>query len=176
MGIRNYLIEGVSGSGKTAVASELERRGYHVVHGDRVLSYQGDPRTGEPVSAPPQLTERQQVEFIHSHHIWDVAKVTSVVADQSHPIAFFCGGSRNFDRFIDLFDAAFVLDIDLATLNRRLDGRPDEWGAKPDERALILRLHATKQDHPPNAIRIDATAPLAQVVDAILSHCSGSNP
>jgi predicted ATPase len=28
MGVRNYLIEGVSGTGKTTVAEELQRRGY----------------------------------------------------------------------------------------------------------------------------------------------------
>ena len=43
MGIKNYLIEGVSGTGKTTVAEELQRRGYHVIHGDRELSYLGDP-------------------------------------------------------------------------------------------------------------------------------------
>ncbi|MDW9477139.1 hypothetical protein GOA69_33865, partial [Sinorhizobium meliloti] len=46
MGIKNYLIEGDSGTGKTSVGTELERRGYHVVHGDRVLAYVGDPETG----------------------------------------------------------------------------------------------------------------------------------
>jgi len=39
MGIRNYLIEGVSGTGKTAVCRELRRRGYHAVNGDRALAY-----------------------------------------------------------------------------------------------------------------------------------------
>ncbi|MDF2837716.1 MAG: hypothetical protein K0Q63_3356, partial [Paenibacillus sp.] len=29
MGIRNYLIGGVSGAGKTTVCKELQRRGYH---------------------------------------------------------------------------------------------------------------------------------------------------
>jgi hypothetical protein len=43
------LIEGVCGSGKPTVAEELQRRGYHVIHGDRDLSYLGDPRTGEPL-------------------------------------------------------------------------------------------------------------------------------
>jgi len=38
MGIKNYLIEGGSGTGKTSGATELERRGYHVIHGDRVLA------------------------------------------------------------------------------------------------------------------------------------------
>ena len=49
VGVRNYLVEGVSTAGKTTVATELERRGHHVVHGDRVLAYQGDPVTGAPL-------------------------------------------------------------------------------------------------------------------------------
>lgn len=53
MGVRNYLIEGVSGSGKTTVAEELQRRGYHVIHGDRQFAYYGDPESGEPVDCPP---------------------------------------------------------------------------------------------------------------------------
>ena len=54
MGRRNYLIEGVSGTGKTAVCTELERRGYQAIHGDRELVYRGDPETGLPtgMSAP----------------------------------------------------------------------------------------------------------------------------
>ena len=48
MGVRNYLIEGVSGTGKTAVCTELQRRGYQAIHGDRELAYQGDPETGTP--------------------------------------------------------------------------------------------------------------------------------
>ena len=49
MGVRNFPIEGVSGSGKTSVCTELERRGYQAIHGDRVLAFVGDPETGDPV-------------------------------------------------------------------------------------------------------------------------------
>jgi thymidylate kinase len=165
MGVRNYLIEGVSGTGKTAVCEELRRRGYHAIHGDRELAYQGDPETGEPLDGFVR-------ERAHEHHIWDVDKVRSLVADQRNAISFFCGGSRNFPRFIDLFDGVFVLDVDLDTLNRRLAGRPeDEWGGRSSERELIARLHATKEDVPKNAVSIDATAPIARVVDEILSKC-----
>jgi predicted ATPase len=31
MGIRNYLIEGLSATGKTSVCNELQRRGYHAI-------------------------------------------------------------------------------------------------------------------------------------------------
>jgi len=55
---------------------------------------------------------------------------------------FCCGGSRNFSKFIHLFDGVFVLDVDLPTLHRRLDERPeDEWAAEcrpsPERRAHI---------------------------------------
>ncbi|MBX9694717.1 MAG: nucleoside kinase [Cyanobacteria bacterium] len=158
MGIRNYLIEGVSCAGKTSVCSELQRRGYHAIHGDRELAYQGDPETGEPTDG-----------FTHEHHIWYVDKVKAVIADQNEAVTFFCGGSRNFSKFIDLFDGVFVLDVDRDTLNRRLDARPEnEWGGRQAERELIVRLHQSKEDIPKDGIVIDATESLECVVDEIL--------
>ena len=172
MGIRNYLIEGVSGTGKTSVATELQRRGYHVVHGDRELAYRGDPRTGAPLDAGTFQQNSADVAFAHEHHIWDVARVRTLTADTSHPVSFFCGGSRNFPQFIGLFDRVFVLDIDLDTLKERLAGRPeDEFGGRPVERKVLFRLHATKEDIPKNGTVIDASAPIAAVVDDILSRC-----
>lgn len=168
MGIRNYLIEGVSGTGKTSVATQLERRGYQVLHGDRVLAYRGDPETGAPLQLPRDAT----LAWRQAHHIWDVGKVRAAIADKSQPMTFFCGGSRNRQHFIDFFDKVFLLDVDAATLTDRLLDRPeDEFGGKPDERAFVLRLHETEEDIPQDGIRIDATTPLDQVVDTILLHC-----
>ena len=78
MGIRNYLIEGVSGTGKTSVCDELQRRGYYAIHGDRALAYQGDPSTGAPLDGRA-----------HEHHIWDIDRVKAlvVVIDATAPIA-----------------------------------------------------------------------------------------
>lgn len=165
MGRRNYLIEGLSGTGKTSVCDELQRRGHHAIHGDRELAYQGDPETGEPTEVGG-----------HEHHIWNVDKVKALVADRDEAATFFCGGSRNFSKFIDLFDGIFVLEVDLATLNRRLDERPDdEWGGgKPTERELIVRWHQTKQDVPENGVVIDVAVPIEHVVDEILRRCQPS--
>jgi len=160
MGKRNYLIEGVSGTGKSSVCRELRRRGYAAVDGDNELAYQGDPQTGEKTAG-----------FGHEHHIWDVEKVRRLAANEDDEATFFCGGSRNFKQFIDLFDEIFILDVDAETLNERLDNRPDnDTGKSKSERELILGLHATKEDVPSSGILLDATQPLASVVDEILSH------
>jgi broad-specificity NMP kinase len=157
VGIRNYLVEGVSGTGKTTVCRELRRRGYHAVNGDADLAYQGDPVTGEPTGGSR-----------HEHHVWRVARVRALAADRSEAVTYFCGGSRNVAQFLDVFDAVFVLAVDRPTLERRLDGRPvDEWGGRAEERELVLRLHATGEDTPEGTV-IDATAPIGTVVDEIL--------
>src|SRR5258706_10421755 len=155
MGVRNYLIEGVSGAGKTAVAEELQRRGFHVVHGDRELAYFGDPQTGEPLDGPAPEGVTDSLWWEYERWIWNVDKVRALVADRHHAQSFFCGGSRNSQHFIDLFDAVFVLDVDLHTLNLRVAPPPeDEFGGKPEERALIAHWHATKEGIPKDAVTI----------------------
>ncbi|MCY1664072.1 AAA family ATPase [Rhizobium sp. SL86] len=175
MGISNYLIEGVSGTGKTSVATELQRRGYHVIHGDRELASKGDPQTGEPLDEEAISRGRADFTFGHRHHVWPVEKVRALMADKSHAATFFCGGSRNSHQFIELFDAVFVLDVDRQTLRKRLENRPDdEFGGRPEERDFVLRLHESGQDLPRNGTVIDATLPLAELVDDILTRCGAA--
>lgn len=168
MGVRNILIDGMSGAGKTTVAEELERRGYHVVHGDRVLAYVGDPETGAVLSGPPAGVA-DPLAWSYAHWVWPVDKVLGLIADDEHPITFFCGGSQNSRHFVHLFDAVFILDIDAATLKGRLDRRPeDEFGGKPAEQDFLLRLYPTRAATLASGTRIDATAPVAQIADDIL--------
>lgn len=160
MAKRNYLIEGVSGTGKSAVCKEFRKRGHQAIDGDKELAYQGNPETGVKTDG-----------FTHENHIWDINKLTRIIEDKRIERTFFCGGSRNYPKFINLFDGVFVLDVDVATLRNRLDKRGiGEWGNKKSERDLILKLHKTKADIPRVGILIDATQPLEQVVDKIISH------
>jgi broad-specificity NMP kinase len=119
---------GVGGTGKTSVCKELQRRGYHAINGDRELAYQSDSETGKPTDG-----------LTHEHHIWHVDKVKALVANQHEAVTFFCGGSRNFSEFIDLFDGVFVLEVDLDTLNRRLGERPEMSGAENKRNGNSLR-------------------------------------
>src|SRR5712692_6757611 len=157
-GRESILIWGVSGTGSGC--QELRRRGDVAIDGERELAYQGDPTTGAKTEG-----------FGHEQHMWDGEKGRRLAANQDDEATFFCGGSRNFKQFLDLFDEIFILDVDAETLNERLDSRPDDdWGKRKSERELILRLHATKEDVPSSGIVLDATQPLVSVVDEILSH------
>lgn len=95
VGVRNFLIEGVSGSGKTAAAEELRRRGHQVIHGDRSFAYYGDPMTGEPLDWPTGLSEADTMAWGYRHWIWPLEQVRRLIADQSAAMTFFCGGSSN---------------------------------------------------------------------------------
>ncbi|MEE9379948.1 MAG: AAA family ATPase [Hyphomonadaceae bacterium] len=159
MGLKNYLIEGITCTGKSSVCKELKKRGYTAINGDTKLAYQGDPKTGEPTDG-----------YFHEHHIWDVKKVECLLNNKEEAI-FFCGGSRNFEHFIDRFDEVFVLDIDRKTLEKRLDARTKgQWGSRKEQRKLVLQLHETKEDIPVNGIIINAAEPLSDVVNTILKY------
>ena len=80
MGIRNYLIDGGSGTGKTTVCDELQRRGYQAIHGDREL--RREPQTGEGNAPERHLPPR-----------WDVAKVKALLADHDEAVTFFAGAA-----------------------------------------------------------------------------------
>lgn len=172
MGQTNYLIEGVSGTGKTALCDGLNARGYHAVHGDRVLACKGDPMTCRPVVEPEHASPADAAMWRHSHHIWDLSKVRHLAADRTMRATFFCGGARNHAQFLDLMDVAFILTVDEQTLTRRLSNRGcDEFGGHAWERDIVLLLHATEADLPATGVRIDATRPVAEIVDAILTVC-----
>ena len=175
MGIKNYLIEGISGTGKTTVAEELEKRGYHVTHGDRTLKLRGDPETGKPIQEPNHNNEKEKNEWRQKHHIWPIDKVKAIIDDKTFPISFFCGGSRNFDKFIPWLDGVFILEVDdINEIYRRLDERvardPTDFGGKPEEKEMVARTHATKESIPQMGITIDSTQPLNDVVDEILEN------
>jgi broad-specificity NMP kinase len=61
VGRRNHLVEGVSGTGKTSVCDELQRRGYHAIHGDRDLAYQAsgdDTPDGIVIDATARVVDK----------------------------------------------------------------------------------------------------------------------
>jgi hypothetical protein len=157
MAKRNYLVEGLSGAGKSSVYEELIRRGYKAISTDRAWKRPADPDTGLP-GGPIRYSES----------IWDQQKAVSELEAPEPEVLFVCGSGGNRDRFLPYFTAIFNLRIDDDTMRRRLQERTNnDYGKQPEELELMLRLNRS-DEKPAGAIDVDATQPLRQVVDEVL--------
>ena len=157
MAKRNYLVEGLSGAGKSSVYEEMIRRGYKAISTDRAWKYRADPDTGLPGGA-----------IHHDNSMWNRQKAVSELESPEPEVLFVCGSSRNRDRFLPYFTKIFNLRIDDDTMRRRLQERTNnEFGKQPEELELMLRLNRS-DEKPAGAIDVDATRPLDQVVDELL--------
>ena len=157
MARRNYLVEGLSGAGKSSVYEELIRRGYRAISTDRAWAYLADPDTGLP-GGPVH----------HDNWMWSRQKAVSELENPEPEVLFVCGSSRNRDHFLPYFIKIFNLRIDDDTMRHRLQERTaDDWPLGPDAIELMLELNRI-DEKPPGAIDLDATQPLNQVVDELL--------
>src|SRR4051812_29099481 len=106
--MNNYLIEGISGTGKSAVCDELQKRGYKALEADQIFGFYGDPTTGLPTNVEHQL-----------NWIWDKNKVAEILNKGEEDI-FVCGGAMNQNNFTEYFSKIFTLHVDDETLKNRL--------------------------------------------------------
>ena len=157
MAKRNYLVEGLSGAGKSSVYEELIRRGYKAVSTDRAWAYHADPDTGLP-GGPIR----------HDTLMWHRQKAVRELESPEPEVLFVCGSSRNRDRFLPYFTKIFNLRIDDDTMRRRLEERTDDdWPLGQEGVELMLTLNRS-DEKPAGAIDVDAIQPLRQVVDELL--------
>lgn len=157
-----YLIEGVSGTGKTTVCQELQKRGYRAVEADEDIAHYADSKTGLPTN-----------EKIPDNWIWNKEKFDKAIKQDGDAPIFICGGAMNQEDFKHHFTKVFTLHIDDETLKRRLANRTNnDFGKHPDELALQLEWNkgAIKYSKERGTTLINATKPVSDVVDEILSH------
>lgn len=155
-----YLIEGVSGAGKTTVGEKLAELGYQVIDGDEELADFVDPETG-------LLTE----DHNYKNWLWDEKKFYKAVDQAADGIIFICGGAMNKPDFLHNFTKVFTLHLDERTLRHRLATRTNnEYGKKPEELEYQLRMNRVAEQHSKDqgTVLIDATQPLSVVIETIL--------
>jgi hypothetical protein len=157
MAKRNYLVEGLSGAGKSSVYDELIRRGYPAVSTDRAWAYYADPDTGLP-GGP----------IGHENFMWNEQRAVSELESPEPEVLFVCGSSSNRDRLLPYFTKVFNLRMDDDTMRRRLQARTDDdWPLGQEGVERMLRLNRS-DEKPAGAIDVDATQPLDRVVDEVL--------
>jgi hypothetical protein len=153
----SYLVTGVSGSGKTAVARELTRRGFAAIDADEGLA-----------------------DWVGPEWEWIPRRLNAVLdADHDGPL-FVCGNANNQRDFYHRFDALFLLRVDAETMLRRVDdpGRDNDFGRSPEQRRLLLEWHPGFQAElvAAGAVVVDAAAPLAEVAATIAAQVVRSDP
>ena len=148
--MRNVLITGMSGTGKSAALVELEKRGFLVVDTD-------SPEWSEWVPGDDEW-------------LWREDRIAELLAEDRDRTLFVSGCMSNQGRFYDRFDAVVLLSAPAQVIVERVDRRTtNDYGKTARERDLILRhleeveplLRATSTHE------LDASRLLTEVVDAL---------
>jgi dephospho-CoA kinase len=156
-----YLIEGLSGTGKTSVAEELIKRGYNAIDADEIFGFFGDVTTGLPTE-----------EVSKKEWLWDRSKFEDVV-NKNTGVLFVSGGAMNQEDFANSFSKVFTLQVDDETLKERLKNRTNnDYGKQPHELARLLEWNKGVEiwSKKRGTVLIDAAKDLNKVVDEILSY------
>jgi len=165
-----FLVTGNPGSGKSALARELGRRGLQAIDpdDDPELAYSEDAaghRAGQP-QGPDE-------EWLRSRRwVWSRSRLEKVLAGHREP-AFVCGIARNQDELLDLFDRVFLLRIDEPTQEARLlahdalhpPGRSEAGRQEIRDGRTVFEAQMLRH----GAIALDGTAPTAIVADELLA-------
>lgn len=167
-------ITGIAGAGKSAVCDELVRRGYEAHEADNTLSNFYVNATGEIASS---TTPAERTAEWREHHSWQMSKDKLLALKKtaaSKPV-FVCGVAANEEEYLDVFDKIFALTVDTETLVHRITTRDiGDFGKSEHEMKSLLEWQNMTEDgyKKIGAQVIDATRPLATVVDEIIANTS----
>jgi hypothetical protein len=160
------FVIGISGSGKSTVCNELTRRGYLARDSDSFSRWRAKS-TGELVGPH----ERDDA-FVEQHDwVIDIDEVAALAEAAGDGTAYLCGSASNEDEVWPFASQVICLAIDDDTLRERLRTRTtNDFGKSDYELGLCLEWNATaaEDNAAHGATVIDATQPLAVVVDEVL--------
>jgi hypothetical protein len=165
-------VTGVSGSGKSAVCNELNRRGYEAHDTDRDENAVWVNRTTGEVTAVAGAADRSRPGWLKDQE-WRVvpSRVQALAGRAGDRLVFLCGSTANEDDVWHLFSRVIYLAIDGQTVRDRLASRTsNDFGKAPEGLEAILAWDEVGEaDYVRwGAAIVDATLPLHDVVDRVL--------
>lgn len=168
--MKKIYITGVSGTGKTTVARELEKRGFYAISIDEVegLCSWIHQETGQNDGG--KETE-MTLDFVDTHDwICDVEYLKELL-NKERDVAFVLGMATNQDDFLHIFDKVLLLECSPETFCKRIEGRADnDFGKDKEVQQQILdryKYYAEKMLSK-GAISIDTDRPIDEVVDEVV--------
>jgi len=156
------LVTGMSGTGKSTVLAELERRGHRVVETD-----EGD--WTETVPDPDRGEDR----------IWREDRIEALLDGHAEGTLFIAGCVPNQGRFYTRFDAVVLLSAPLGVVLERIASRrTNDYGKTDAERALIVEDVTTVEPllRTGATAEIDTRLPVAEVADRLESIAVAAAP
>jgi len=165
-----YLITGVAGTGKSTAAKELQKRGYAAYDTEEGFSYYIDKQTGERCAYPKEPSEAW---YLRHERVFDERILLNLFKKHADEDLFIASITANQSKFYPDFHKIFLLTASDQIIRHRLGTRTNNYfGRHPLDLQRVIGRHQQFDDElkAVGAIIIDASKPIEQMVDDILSH------
>lgn len=165
------LVTGVSGTGKTTVCRELEKRGINTIGIDETvdLSYWVHKHTKEKLTKKADFSK----EFLSTYEwVCDLSLLGDLV-NNIDGLVVICGNVENISELMNFCDITLLLVCSSKTFLSRIDSRDDnEYGQNEDAKNFILSYYENDNQKCINAgaIVVDAEQSIEKVVEDIMQH------
>ncbi len=160
----NYLITGLSGTGKSSICNIMKMKGLDAIECDTEFGQHIDSISGQK---DPQKKQ--------DNWVWNRSKLTAVLVHKESEDLYLFGGSMNQHEFYDRFHKIFYLYCTNKTLIKRLDERLERRSSartpqqvKDLEKQLEWNSNAIDYAKHKNFILIDAEQAISITADQII--------
>jgi dephospho-CoA kinase len=170
--MNKFYITGVSGTGKSALVKELEKRGIRAFDIDEVpeLCHWKNKLTSEKAKYQSGIGQ----DWIEAHDwLCDKEKLKGLLDARGENTVIVAGIASNQDEYFDLFDKIFLLYCSEETFLHRLSTREEnEFAREKSEQKQVLSWYKDFEDKmlKKGAIPINTEAPVNAVADQIILH------
>lgn len=163
-------ITGISGTGKSTIAHELDKCGIRALNLDDIpgLCQYRHKETKEQVFHDSNPTK----EFIETHEwVCDVELLKKLINEKGNTVVA-VGIISNQDEYLDLFDKVLLLQCSPETFVRRIEQRTDkDFGKDKGTQESLLNFYERFEERllAKGAVPINAEAPIEEVVEQVMN-------
>ncbi|HYC34172.1 MAG TPA: AAA family ATPase [Candidatus Paceibacterota bacterium] len=169
--MKKIYITGISGTGKTTIHGELQKRGFHTISLDETddLCCWIDKETKEKVQRKVELNR----EFTDKHNWVCDTEYLKKLLDKEADLVFVLGVASNQNEFLNIFDKVLLLQCKPETFLHRLTHRTNnEFGKDKSVQDRIMEWYEEFENKLLNkgAIPINTDRSIDEIVTEVVKH------